>query len=104
MISFDCDNLGRRCDLFFSFFFSRRFPRLAVDSPIYASNKHFVTSQFILIAPLCQPAALMILRCTLHSSLTAALLFLNCDGTPAQLCRQIKLLFICEKSRLHKMF
>lgn len=67
MILFDCDNLGRHCDLLFFFFFSRRFPRLAVDSPIYASNKHFVTSQFILIAPLCQPTALMILRRTLHS-------------------------------------
>lgn len=66
MILFDCDNLGRHCDLLFFFFFSRRFPRLAVDSPIYASNKHFVTSQFILIAPLCQPTALMILRRTLH--------------------------------------
>lgn len=105
MISFDCDNFGRHCDLlFFSFSFSRRFPRPAVDSPIYASNKHFVSSQFILIAPLCQPTALMILRCTLHSVPHRHAFVFYCDGTAAQLCRLIKLLFICVKSWLNIPF
>ena len=37
-----------------------------VDLHIYTSDKHFVRSQFILIAPLCQ-RLLMIFYCSLHS-------------------------------------
>lgn len=63
MISFDSDKL---LNAMISFCCFPCYILNTVDLRIYASDKHFVRSQFILIAPLCQ-RLLMIFYRTLHS-------------------------------------
>ena len=77
MISFDYDKLLNAVIYFCCF---PRYILSTVDLCVYTSDKHFVRSRFILIAPLCQ-RLLMIFYRTLHSAFRRCLFVL--DGAHA---------------------
>lgn len=99
MISFDYDKLLNAVIFFCCFL---RYILSTVDLRVYTWDKHFVRSQFILIAPLCQ-CLLMIFYRTPHSVFHHSL-FVS-DGTHAGTTQTlIKPLFMSENSWLRNPF